>query len=253
MTPRALRWLAFGIALSVQIGMVVTYGMVTDWCFCAITGYPNPAIPPPYVTRFLELSTLPATLRIKGMGVQGLFVVNLEVWFGAVLALLHALAFAARLRVRSPGGAAVRHRRRIWLASRESVRPGHMALLGCVLVGLGMAAGAMMRHRWLMEAERVFAATMAAASAGRPMPPGVEFWMYEVRSDDFVEVVPEAHYVAVVDPAESGDRFLDRFVVPYTYGGVVRFRSGRRYNFAVHRDEDGWGIDVDQLRRPERW
>jgi hypothetical protein len=253
MSPRALRWIAFGIALSVQIGMVVTYGMISEWCFCAITAYPNPPTPPPYVMRFLELSTLPATLRIKGMGVQGLFLVNLEVWFGLVLALLHALAFASRLRLRSLPGAAVRPRPRIWLAGRESVRPGHVALLGCVLIGLGMAAGATMRHRWLTEAEQVFAAAMAAASAGQPLPPGVQFSMYELRGDDFVDLVPEARFEARVDPAESGDRFLDRFVVPYTYGGRVRFGSGRRYYFVVYRYEDGWAIDVDQLRRRERW
>lgn len=253
MPPRALRWLAFGIALSVQIGMVVTYGMITDWCFCSVTGYPDPPIPPPYVMRFLELSTLPATLRIKGMAVQGLFVVNLEVWFGAMLALLHALAFAARLRLRPLPGAAVRHRRRIWLAGRESVRAGHVALPGCVLIGLGMTAGAMMRDRWLTEAEQVFAATMAAAGAGQPLPPGVRFSMYEWRGDDLVDVVPEVRYVARVDPAESGDRFLDHFVVPYTYGGRVRFESGGRYYFAVYRDEDGWGVHINQRSRRERW
>lgn len=128
-----------------------------------------------------------------------------------------------------------------------------MVLLGSVVIGMGMAGGAMARRRWLSEAERVFAVTMAATSADRPLPRGVEFSMYESRGDDFVPVTPEARYVIEVDPARSGDHFLDRFVAPCEYGGSVRFESGKRYDFGVYRHhEDGWGIWLDQLPRRRR-
>lgn len=72
-----------------------------------------------------------------------------------------------------------------------------------------------------------------------------------------VDVKPEARYAVKVDPRVSGDGFLDRFVVPYAYGGVVRFSSGRRYRFSVYRDtyrdDSAWGIQINQRPPRERW
>lgn len=254
MTPRALRWIAFGIALAVQTGMVVTYGTITDWCFCAILDSGTTRIPPPFMMRFLELSVLPAARMMNGLAWPVLFVLNLEAWFLAALALLHAMALAARIRIRLfPGGAP--HARRIGFASREAVRPWHLLLCAVPLMVAAMAGGAMQRRAWLAEAEQVFASAVAAASADRPLPPGVAFSMWEWRGDDMVDVKPEPRYSVTVDPRESGDRFLDRFVVPYEYSGVVRFESGRKYRFAVYRleSEEGWGIDIDRSRPRERW
>lgn len=247
-----LRWVAFGIALSVQIGMVVTYGMITDWCFCSCPGDPDPAVPPPFVMRFLELSVLPTALLRKGLAVPVLFVLNLEAWFLAVLALLHALVLAARIRF-GPVRVGTTHMRRVWLAPHQAVRPIHLAVLAGLLMGAAMLGGALYRRAWLSEAEQVFTATMAAANAERPLPPGVEFSMWEWRGDDLVDVKPEASFAIKVDPRESGERFLDRFVAPYTYGGRVRFESGRVFYFAVYRTENGWGVLVDRSRRRERW
>jgi hypothetical protein len=115
-----------------------------------------------------------------------------------------------------------------------------------------MAYGAMQRRAWLAEAEQVFAAAMAAASADRPLPTGVQFSMWEWRGDESVQAKPEARYAVRVDPRESGDWFLDRFVVPYHYGGLVRFESGRVYRFSVYRHEEGWGIHIDRSRPRER-
>jgi hypothetical protein len=252
MTPRKLRWTAFTIALAMQVGMIVAYGMMTEWCFCAITGFPDPPIPPPFMIRFIQLAVLPTEWMRNGLGVGVLFILNLEVWFFALLTLLHAIALTARVRFRPVEGGAAR-KRRIRLAGREAVRPVHILLLACPLMGTALTGGAMYRRAWLSKAEQVFAATMAAASAGRPLPPGVEFWMWEWRGDDMVDVEPEPRFATKVDPRVSGDRFLDRFVAPYEYGGVVRFESGRLYYFSVYRGEKGWSVNVDRSRPRQRW
>jgi hypothetical protein len=54
----------------------------------------------------------------------------------------------------------------------------------------------------------------------------------------------------------GGDRFLDRFVAPYAYGGLLLFDSGKQFEFTVYRNPrmDGWGVFLDApgaLR--ERW
>jgi hypothetical protein len=252
MTPRTLCWTALAIALAMHAGMIVAYGMMTDWCFCAISGYPDFPVPPPFVLRFTELVLLPEKWLTKALPVAGLLVLNLEVWFIALLALLHAMALAARVRFR-PARGGTPSGRRIWLAGREAVRPMHMVVLAGALLGAMMAGGAMYRRAWLAQAEQVFAATIAAASADRPLPAGVQFWMWEWRGDDMVDVKPDARYVVRVDPRVSGDWFLDRFVVPYSYGGVVRFDSGRAYYFDVHGNGNGWSVDVDRSLPPEYW
>ncbi len=234
MTWRTLTFVALAIALAVQIAMVLTYGAITDWCFCSHTGSPSPPVPPPFVMRFLDLAVLPAAMYERGLAVQVLFVLNLDAWFIGSLVLLHAMALAARVRVRPLRVAAGERARRVWLAPRESVRSWQMLVLGCVLIGAAMAAGALHRQRWLARAEQVFAATMSAAGAGRPLPPDVAFWMYELRDGEWWPADPVGRYDARVDPALSGTHLLDRFVVPYEYGGVLRFESGQRYEFSVH-------------------
>ncbi|HYR10952.1 MAG TPA: hypothetical protein VEQ60_24445 [Longimicrobium sp.] len=247
MTPRKLCHVALAMALAVQVAMVLTYGAITEWCFCSVTGASTPPTPPPFVLRFLDLAVLPAAAMEKGLAPPVLIWRNLFAWFFAALGLLYGMTLAARIRIRPAGGA---DGRRIWLAGAESVRLWQMLSIGCVLIGLGMAGGAMARQRWLAEAERVFAATMAAASTGRPFPAEVEnFSMYEIRGDDFVHVTPEARYLVEVDPAESGDHFLDRFVAPYKYGGSVRFPSGKRFDFGVYHQRDRWSVYLDQWPR----
>lgn len=248
MTPRTIRRLAFGIALAVQIGMVVTYGTITDWCFCSVTGSPEPPIPPLFMVRFLELAVLPAAWETKGLPVQLLFVLNLGAWFLFVRGVLHALAHAGRVRVGRVRRGAPRQRR-IWLAPREGVRPIHVIVAAIPFVAALAISGAIQRRAWLNEADAVFAATIEAASADRPLRPGVEFLMFEWRGGEVVRVKPEARFMMKIDPRVSGDRFLDRFIVPYSYGGWVRFESGRRYNFDVYHDADGWGVSVNDLPR----
>lgn len=253
MTPRKLRWTAFAIALAMQVAMVIAYGSITDWCFCAILDSEPSRIPPPFVMRYLELATFPATRVANGLGVEPLFVFSLIGWFAALWVLLNAIAIVARLRLRPVRVAAAGRERQTWLAPRESVRPIHLLLMGIVLIAAGMTAGARYRRAWLAEAERVFAATMTAASAGRPLPRGVHLSMYERRGDDYRSANPEPAYVAEPDPRQSGDHPLDRFVVPYTYAGTLRFASGARYEFSVLREADGWSVLLHEpMRAPRR-
>lgn len=255
MTARSLTFIALTIALAVQAAMVLTYGAVTGWCFCSHTGATSPPIPPPFVLRFLELAIEPAASYSRELPVQVRLVLNLDAWFIGSLALLHAMALAARVRIRPVRAGS--HERRIWLAPRESVRRRQMLVLGCVLVGAALAAGALHRQRWLARAEQVFAATMSAAAAGRPLPPGVEFSMYELRGEEYWPADPPGPYLATVDPALSGTHLLDRFVAPYEYGGVLRFESGERYDFSVHEgslydEEVRWSIYLHPPLRPRR-
>jgi len=255
MTARRLCWAAFAIALAVQAAMIVVDGSLSDWCFCAITEIGPPRVPPQFVLRFLEFARFPAVWATRGLvglgglgalggfGLEAFFVFGLIGWFVAFLALLNGMVLAARIRIRIASTGL--NGRRMWLASRESVRPASILLLGALLIAGGMAGGVMARRRWLAEAEQVFAATMAAASTGRALPRHVEFWMVERRGREYVYVDPAPGFAIQADPHESGDHFLDRFVVPYTYGGLVRFPSGARYEFTVLRGKSGWPDQQD--------
>jgi hypothetical protein len=260
MTARRLRWTAFAIALAVQVAHIVVHGTLSDWCFCAITDQGPPPDPPTFVLRFLQFVRFPAVWVMRemrgfvdfgGWGVQAFFGAGLICWFAALLALLHGMALAARLRVGGDGrGAHVR------LVPLARVRASQMLLLTCVLLGAGMAYGAAERRRWISEAEQVFAATMAAASTGRPLPPRVGFSMVERRGREDVYVNPGPRFAVDVDPHVAGDHVLDQFVVPYEYGGWVRFPSGPRHEFTVWRERltGGWSVALydENLFRPER-
>lgn len=100
MTARHLYWAAAVTAFAVQTAMVVTYGAITSWCFCSVTGTPSPPTPPVFVMRFLDAAVLPAAWMTKGLAGPLIFVQNVTVWFVAVLALLYGTALAARIRIR---------------------------------------------------------------------------------------------------------------------------------------------------------
>jgi hypothetical protein len=153
-----------------------------------------------------------------------------------VLALLNAIAFAARVRVR----------RGLRLVGREGVRPAHLLLGVCILVTAAMAAGAMQRRAWLRQAEQVFTATMAATHGGGLPPPGVEFSMHAMDGDTSYLATPERRFETRVDARKAGDHFLDQFVIPYEYGGVVRFESGAVYYFNVSSSKNGWSVFLHQ-------
>jgi hypothetical protein len=241
MTGRSLQLTAAAIATSMQVAMVTIYGSYTDWCFCAVLTSEPSIPPPPFMMRFMELAVLPATRMAKGQPVELLFAYGLVVWSVVLLALLVGMTLAARLRVgRAPAG------RRIRLAGQASVRAWHLLLIGSLLVGGAMAGGAAYRQRWLSQAEAVFAATMSAAGAGRSLPPGVDFSMDARRGDDFYPATPHGRFETRVDAHKAGDHFLDRFVVPYEYGGILRFESGDFYEFDVYTEKNGWNVDLHQ-------
>lgn len=234
-------WAALSTALAMQVAMVIGYGFITDWCFCAITGSPSPPVPPPFLMRFLELATLPVTS--SGLAVQPLFVFSVIGWFAVLLVLLEGMVLAARIRLRADRSALAGDGWRLGLVSRKQVRVRHILPMVVLLIAAGAAGGMLARQRWLAKAERVFAASMAAASTGRPLPGDVEFSMVERRGEDYVYVDPAPGFAIEADPHQSGDHFLDRFVTPYAYGGWVRFPSGARYEFTVLRWRFGWPAD----------
>lgn len=257
MTARSIRFTALGFTLAVHLALVVGYGAITQWCFCSVTGTPSPPIPPPSVMRFLMFVGWPSEM-IAGAPFFVALPWNLAAWFLAAWAVLEAMVLAARVRIGPVRGVPAPHRPPIRLAGRACVRRRHMLLLGCLLVIAGLAYGARHHQRWIGRAERVFAATMSAAAAGRPLPPDVEFSMYELRNDgEYGSTHPDGPYLAEVDSSRSGWTFPDRFVAPLAYGGVLRFDSGKRYEFGVYpaRKGDGWMIDVSPLRegRRRRW
>lgn len=246
MTARSLRWTAFAIALTIQITAVLIYGVGTRWCFCAITTVEPPPALSTFAIRFMQTGLLPVNYAGRGLAlviprdllprVEVLYIVGLLAWFLAVLALLNAIVFAARVRV----GRGMR------LTGRESVRPAHLLIGVCILLVAAMAAGAMQRRAWLRQAEQVFTATMAATHGGGPPPPGVEFSMYAVDGDTSYLATPERRFETRVDARMAGDHFLDQFVVPYEYGGLVRFESGARYSFSVSSTKNGWSVFLHQ-------
>ena len=101
----------------------------------------------------------------------------------------------------------------------------HVILAATPLVAALAISGAMQRRAWLTEADRVLVGAMTAASENRSLPEGVEFSMYEWRGGDIVEVIPERRFTIEIDPRVAGDHFFDRFLVPYSYGGSLRFES----------------------------
>ncbi len=173
MTARSLRWTAFAIALTIQVTAVLIYGVGTRWCFCAITTLePAPTLSP-FAMRFMDVGLLPVTYVLRGLvlviprellpRVEVVYIVELVAWFLAVLALLNAIVFAARVRV----GRGIR------LTGREGVRPAHLLIGVCILAAAAMVVGVMQRRAWLRQAEQVFTATMAATHGGGLPPPGV--------------------------------------------------------------------------------
>lgn len=251
MTKRSIRFTALGVAIGVHLALLVGYGAITQWCFCSVTGSPNPPIPPPSVMRFLVFVGSPSEM-VAGAPFLLAVMWNLAAWFLGAWVLLEAMVLAARVRI---GGDA---RPRIRLARRSGVRRRDMLLIGSLLMAAGLAYGGWQHHRWIGRAERVFAATMSAAAAGRPLPREVEFSMYELRNDgEYWPANPDGPFVAEVDASRSGWTFPDRFVAPLAYGGVLRFASGKQYEFGVYpaRTGDGWSIDVSPLRegRRRRW
>ncbi|MBB4634329.1 hypothetical protein [Longimicrobium terrae] len=257
MTQRWLRWIAFILALAINGAAIVVYGIITDWCFCAICGVPEPPVPPPYMIRFLEFAVFPAGLVTNGPGADIILIVGAAVWFVMILALLNVMAFVARIRVRARRDDA--RGRWIGLAPAGAVRAAHMLLLAGVLLAAGLAAGARARRAWLADAERVFRTTMDAAASSPRLPAGVEFRMYDWVGDEMVDVIPASGYTVQVDPRVAGNHFPDRFVTPMSYGGTVRFISGKRYTFSVYRrdgdllgDGPGWTVSLDPPRRRPR-
>lgn len=257
MIQRHLRWIAITLTLAMNAGMIAVYGAITDWCFCAICGLPEPPVPPPYMIRFLEFAASPATLVMNGLGLGEIVILGLAGWFVAFLALLNVMALVARIRIRprreDAGGRLIR------LAPAGAVRAAHMLLLAGVLAAAGMAAGALARRAWLADAEWVFRTTMSAAASGRQLPPGVELSMYDWVGDEMVRVTPAGRYTVQVDPRVAGNHLPDRFVTPLSYGGTVRFSSGTRYTFTVYRrDGDllgegpGWTVFLDPPRTRQR-
>jgi hypothetical protein len=245
MTARRLRWTALGAAVAIMTATMLIYGYGTRWCFCAITTAEPPPELSPFVQRFMMMGLLPVHSIGRGLllvfprgfvPVQALVALGLLAWFLAVLALLKAIVFAARVRVG----------RRMRLAARERVRPVHLLIGVCIPLAASMAVGAMQRRAWLSEAERVFTATMAATHGGGPPPPGVEFSMHAVDGDTSYLATPERRFETRVDARKSGDHFVDQFVVPYEYGGVVRFESGALYYFSVYSTKNGWGVFLRQ-------
>lgn len=255
MTARSLRWTAFAIALTIQVTAVLIYGVGTRWCFCAITTAEPPPTLSTFAMRFMDVGLLPVTYVFRGLvlviprdllpRVEVVYIVALLAWFLAVLALLNAIVFAARVRVRVGRG--------VRLTGRESMRPAHLLIGVCILVAVTMVAGAMQRRAWLRQAEQVFIATMAATHGGGLPPPGVEFSMYAVDGDTSYLATPERRFETRVDARKAGDHFLDQFVVPYEYGGVVRFESGARYYFSVYPIKNGWSVFLHQsIARSQR-
>lgn len=241
MTARSLRWTAFSIALAIQVATALIHGIGTRWCYCAITTLePAPALST-FGLRFLDMGVLPMTFLSRGLSlvfprgfvtVQALYILGILPWFLVVLALLNAIVFAVRVRV----GRGIR------LVGRKRVRAAHLLIGVCILVAAAMAVGAMQRRAWLRQAEQVFTATMAATHGGGPAPPGVAFSMYAEDRDSSYMATPERRYETRVDAHTAGDHFLDQFVVPYEYGGVMRFESGALYYFSVDSDENGWSV-----------
>ncbi len=70
--------------------------------------------------------------------------------------------------------------------------------------------------------------------------------MYAVDGDTSYLATRERRYETRVDARKAGDHFLDQFVIPYEYGGVVRFESGALYYFSVSSEKNGWSVFLHQ-------
>lgn len=254
MTNRSIRRSAFAISAAVQIWLVYTYGVVSEWCFCAITQLGGPPRPPLFVRRLMILAARPAELAPGiGQGIVPVVAVNLALWYLGLLLVLYAMMHVAQLRVARGGGG--RGWPRLRLARWGSMRNSRLAILAAGLAAAVLAAGAVRRQLWLAEAERVVVQAMEDAAAGRPHPPGIRFSMTERRGDRYISSTPSERYLFVVDRERSGSHFLDRFVIPETFGGVVRLESGALFEVRVYqggltaRDPGvAWTVNLDPHR-----
>jgi hypothetical protein len=248
-----LAWLG---ALAVQVGMVAAYHRMTNGCFCAITGSPEPGAPL-HVVWFFEAASLPAVLfpqmpalyiaRFPAVEswspVLLLAALNSLPWFVAVFALLNAIVFVCRIRV---------ERSRVVLLRRAEVRARWLATALLLLTSVALGSGVLYRRWWLASAERIVRETVAARSQGAD----VAYKVGEYEDDDHPRGRPSdftgPYLLVPTDTRRAGTGILDSFVPPFSWTAETRFTNGFRREFTVSRAGGSWEIHIVPARRVAR-
>jgi hypothetical protein len=256
-SARRIALLAWIGALAVQTGFVAAYHRMTDGCFCAISGLPEPDAPL-HVVWFFEVALLPSfllpptpTLYIDRFPaveswspVLLLAALNSVPWFVAAFALLNAIVFVCRIRVEGS---------RVVLLRRAEVRARWLVTALLLLTSVALGSGALYRRWWLASAERIVRETVAARSHGSD----VAYATTEYEDDDHPRATPSdfagPYLLVPTGTRRVGTGILDSFVPPFTWVAEARFTNGFRREFTVHRAGGSWKIDIMPAPPAECW
>lgn len=254
-----MRWFAAGFSLLAQAAWVITYRSVINGCCGGILQNPQPPIALPHVLRFAYFAAHPLVSVVDipydfplpfGLpdrfpdagelaGVVLFAGANAVLWFAATYALLNGMSWLCRIRIGQAGSQSAR--RRVHLADRDEVRSSWVAAGALLVLASVLAAGAMHRRWWLLEARRVLHASVEAARNGGDDPPGVALELSGtpdvLAPSNFV-----GNYARWVERRTVGTHPLDAFAAPMLWQGGIQFATGSRYEFSIQQLPDGWKV-----------
>jgi hypothetical protein len=271
MTKRRIGWIAAAFALLVQGAFVVTYRSLMNGCCGGLNQFPQPPIALPHVFRIAETAGQPLVLLTGGPGTFAEFarifsgsgdpagwisvvpfvLVNGVIWFVAVCLLLNGVVLLCRIRIAPNAAGDGTRRHRIHVSPADQVRPAAVAAGALVLIGLVLGGGALHRRWWLSESNRVLEASVAAARTGGGDPPGVELTLWGTPR----ALAPfnfAGSYARRVQPRTVGTHPLDAFAAPTLMMGEIKFATGTRYKFNVHRLSGRWEVSLGAPCRGEQ-
>lgn len=264
MTKRRIGWIAAAFALLAQGAFVLAYRSVINGCCGGHNVIEQTPIALPHVLQFAQAGGQPLATLTGGpdtfamfarnfggsgdpaawSGVVPFALINAIIWFVAVYLLLNGVVLLCRVRIapHAPGGGTPR--RIIHLAPAAQVRPAAVAVGALVLLGLVLGGGALHRRWWLSGAERALHASVVATRTGGGDPPGVDLTL----SGTPRALAPSSFmgsYEHRVQPRTVGTHPLDAFAAPLLVLGEIRFATGSRYKFDIHRLPGRWKVSLE--------
>lgn len=247
MTNRRIKWIALTFAVLVQAGFVAGYSRMTDGCFCATSGAPDPTPAPPHVVWATHAAAYPLVLvgTVGGSRASafGAAAINGLAWFAGTCLLLNVLVGLARIRMGRPRDPRLAGAGRIYLGPRGEASPRWVTGMVLALAASALISGALHRRWWLAESDRAVHAAIAAARTGGQPPAGLALTV----NGGVIEDDPPSFggpYILERDPESDGTHPLDRFVPPDGRHGWLRFRNGKRFSYFVFREPTGWEVSI---------
>jgi hypothetical protein len=252
MAQRHLFFCALLLAALGQAVFVVTYAIVTEGCFCAITGVGQPVPSDGLVwivlVGSLPLRTLPVHLpfSVGGWGTALMFAaLNSLFWLSGFWALLNGIALLGRIHLRrSVDGTLAPHLRALGAVQAGWVATGMIGLLG-----FGLGSSAVYRRAWLAEAEERVRVTVDAVQQGHDLP--YSYYGVDCYPGECPVMASAGEYVLERKERYTvGLRALELFAPPRSWSGEARFENGARYRLDAFESDREWEVFVSLTAKP---